>query len=64
MVASFGVTFIVNHKRGWLISATTIIAIGFVMMAPDVVLQKHSLVIVLSAQGVIGVGVAIRYFTF
>ena len=39
MVASFGVTFIINHKRGWLITATTIIAIGFVLMAPDVVLQ-------------------------
>ena len=47
-VASVGVTFIRNHKRGWLFLATFTISIGFLLMAPDKILSKHSLAIVLT----------------
>jgi hypothetical protein len=58
-VSSFGVTFIRRFKRIWIFVALVTIAIGFVFMGPDFVLKQHSLTIVLAAQGVIGIGVAI-----
>jgi hypothetical protein len=58
-VSSFGVTFIRNHKRWWLFFATCTISVGFVFMGPDENLGTHNLYIILAAQGVIGVGVAI-----
>jgi hypothetical protein len=48
-ISSVGVTFIRNHKRGWLLFANLLIAVGFLFMAPDLILKYHSLAIVLFA---------------
>lgn len=49
IITSVGVTFIRNHKRGWLLTATSLIGIGFIFMGPDYVLSTHNLGIVLAA---------------